>query len=87
MQREIAPFDPAPTIGRGSIRADEVLSLRELGRRLGLAKRALCDAQKAGLRTALVGRVKFVVGSHAVEWFQAQAEQQASNGQGGGADA
>ena len=73
-----------PTVGRGSIRADEVLSLREFGRRLGLANKALCDCQKAGLKTALVGRVKFVVGSDAVAWFRHQAEQQGN--QGGGAD-
>jgi hypothetical protein len=81
------PVDPTPTVGRGSISAHEVLTLREFGRRLGLANKALCDAQKAGLKTALVGRVKFVVGAHAVEWFRQQAEQQAAgNGQGGGDD-
>jgi hypothetical protein len=77
------PADKAPTIGRGSVSAYEVLTLREFGRRLGLAKQALCDAQRAGLKTAIVGRVKFVVGSHAVEWFRNQAEQQAGDGQGG----
>jgi hypothetical protein len=71
------PLDTTPTVGRGSVRADEILSLREFGRRLGLAKRALIDAQKAGLKTALVGRCKFVCGSQAVEWFAQQAERQA----------
>ena len=78
------PLD-IPPIGRGSVSAHEVLTLRELGRRLGLAHKALCDAQRAGLRTALVGRVKFVVGADAVEWFRHQAEQQATDqGQGDG---
>lgn len=76
------PLDPTPTIGRGSVSADEILTLREFGRRLGLANKALCDCQKAGLQTALVGRVKFVCGCHAVAWFRQQAEQQA-NGNGG----
>jgi hypothetical protein len=75
------PLDTAPTVGRGSVSAGEILTLREFGRRLGLAHKALCDAQRAGLKTALVGRVKFVVGSHAVEWFRRQADAQA--GQGG----
>ena len=80
------PLDTTPIVGRGSVSADEIVTLREFGRRLGLASRALCDAQKAGLKTALVGRVKFVVGADAVEWFRKQAEQQAAeNGTGGGA--
>jgi len=70
--------------GHGSVSAQEVLTLREFGRRLGLAKQALCDAQRAGLKTAIVGRVKFVVGSDAVEWFKLLAERQA--GQGGQTD-
>jgi hypothetical protein len=75
------PFivDPVPNTGRGSISANEVTTLREFGRRLGLANKALCDAQKAGLKTCLVGRVKFVCGSDAVEWFRQQAEQQSGD--------
>jgi hypothetical protein len=86
------PTDTTPSIGRGSVSAGEVLTLREFGRRLGLANKALCDCQKSGLKTALVGRVKFVCGSHAIKWFHDQAERQAgdqagdqagANGQGG----
>jgi hypothetical protein len=82
------PFivDPIPNTGRGSISADEVTTLREFGRRLGLANKALCDAQKAGLKTCLVGRVKFVCGSDAVEWFRQQAEHQAGDGTAGRGD-
>jgi hypothetical protein len=69
------PLD-TPTTGCGSVRADEVLTLREFGRRLGLGPRALCDAQKHGLRAPLFGRVKFVVGSDALSWFRSMAEQQ-----------
>jgi len=69
---------PQPlTTGSGSIRTDEVMTLREFGRRLGLASRALCDCQRNGLRTVLVGRTKYVVGRHAVEWFGKLAERQA----------
>jgi hypothetical protein len=75
-------FTPRP--GSSSVRADEVLSLREFGRRLGLAARCLCDCQRQGLRTVLVGRVKFVLGSDALDWFRGLAERQAgANGDGG----
>ena len=60
----------------GSVSAGEVLPLREFGRRLGLASRALCDCQRAGLRTVLVGRTKYVLGSDALEWFARLAEEQ-----------
>lgn len=66
-----------PQIGRGSIRSDEVVTLREFGRRLALGARALCDAQKAGLRTILFGRVKYVLGTDALEWFRRLAKKQA----------
>jgi hypothetical protein len=59
-----------PSTGRGSVRGDEVLTLREFGRRLGLGKSALCDAQRQGLRAVLFGRVKFIVGSDALDWFR-----------------
>jgi hypothetical protein len=72
--------DPSPT-GHGSVSAGEVLTPREFGRRLGLATRALCDAQRAGLRTVLVGRVKFVLGADALAWFTQQAEQQTAERQ------
>ena len=69
--------EPAP-IGQGSVRADEVVTLREFGRRLGFARRAMCDLQRQGLRTTLVGRVKIVLGEDALTFFRRLAEQQAS---------
>jgi len=81
------PLDTSPTVGRGSVSAGEILTLREFGRRLGLAHKALCDAQRHGLKTATVGVRKYVCGSDAVEWFRAQAEQQAGGNQGGRGDA
>ncbi len=73
--------------GCGSVRSDEVLTLREFGRRLNLAERALANAQRHGLRSIMFGRVKFVLGSDALDWFRSLADQQASgngnNGQGG----
>jgi hypothetical protein len=87
------PFDPAPR-PLGSVSAGEVLPLREFGRRLNLADRALADAQRQGLKTILFGRNKYVMGSDALDWFKRLGEQQAAapaasngNGQGGPAGA
>ena len=71
------PPDTPPTTGRGSVSRHEVMSLREFGRRLGLAKQALCDCQREGLRTVLCGRCKFVLGEDAIDFFRKLAEQQA----------
>ena len=71
------PADKAPTIGRGSVSANEVITLRECGRRLGFASRALCDFQRQGMRTILAGRVKLVLGSDLLDFFQRLAERQA----------
>lgn len=74
---------PAPEPPRStSVSADEVLSLREFGRRLGLGVRALCDCQRNGLPTTVIGKKKYIVGSEAVEWFRKRGQQQA----GGPAD-
>lgn len=76
------PEDRSPPVGHGSVSAHEVLTLREAGRRLGLGTRALCDAQRRGLRTILFGRVKFVLGEDVVSWARQLAEQQARGGPG-----
>ena len=54
--------------------------MREFGRRLDLHDKALSDAQKAGLRTVVFGRQKFVLGSDALDFFRRLAEQQAGGG-------
>ena len=74
------PLKDQPVIGHGSVSADEVLTLREFGRRLGLASRALCDCQRAGLRTVLVGRTKYVLGTDVLTWFRNLADEQAAEG-------
>jgi hypothetical protein len=72
------PTIPAAADARGSVRADELIDLRTFGRRLGLGPRVLCDLQRAGLKTVLLGRKKFLIGKWALEF----CEQQAANGQG-----
>ena len=58
--------DTHPT---GSIRADEVLSLAELKRRLGWGEHATRQARAAGLRLIGFGRAKFVLGRDLIAWF------------------
>jgi len=77
------PLSKAPVRQLGSISADELLPMREFGRRLDLHDKCLSDAQKAGLRTIGFGRQKFVLGSDAIDFFRKLAAQQA----GGGNDA
>lgn len=60
----------------GSVRADELMPMREFGRRLGLANKCLCDAQKQGMPTILFGRTKFVLGSDAIDFFKWLGQQQ-----------
>ncbi len=74
------PLDKAPTTGRGSVRADEILTMREAGRRLGFASRALCDFQRQGLRTILAGRIKLVLGRDLLDFFATLADAQAEPG-------
>ena len=72
--------DSAPRTGVGSVSFTEVMTLREFGRRLGLAQQACSDAQHRGLRTILFGRTKFVLGQDVIAWFRRLAEEQESKG-------
>lgn len=74
------PEDRTPSVGHGSVSAHEVLTLREAGRRLGLGTRALCDAQRRGLRTILFGRIKLVLGDDVIAWARQLAEGQTQHG-------
>jgi len=77
------PIDKsAPTLGRGSVSAAEVLTLRECGRRLGLGPRIMREAQRQGLRTVLLGRLKFVLGCDVLDFFLRLADAQAGGARG-----
>ncbi len=66
---------PSPTRdGYGSIRADEILPLREVGRRLGWAEKTKRRAQAEGLRTVEFGRTKYCLGIDVLEFFRQLAE-------------
>jgi hypothetical protein len=73
----------APPRALGSVSAGEVMPMAEFGRRLNLKNQALADAQRAGLRTILFGRCKFVLGTDAIEWFRRLGEAQAARAEGG----
>ena len=75
-----------PTRQLGSVSADELMPMREFGRRLDLHNKALSDAQRAGLRTVLFGRCKFVLGADAIDFFHKLADAQAASGREGQAD-
>lgn len=72
--------DTVPKTGVGSVSFTEVMTMREFGRRLGLAQQACSDAQHKGLRTILFGRTKFVLGQDVIAWFRRLAEEQESKG-------
>lgn len=72
--------DTVPETGVGSVSFTEVMTLREFGRRLGLAQQACSDAQHRGLRTILFGRTKFVLGQDVIAWFRRLTEEQESKG-------
>ena len=69
----------APTetdrLGYGSIRADEVLPLREAARRLGWERKTIAHAQRAGLVTVQFGRFKYVTGRSVVEFMEKLAAE------------
>jgi hypothetical protein len=60
----------------GSVSHFEVMPLAEFGRRMNMGPRALADAQRAGLRTIVFGRVKYVTGGDALAWFDRLATAQ-----------
>jgi hypothetical protein len=78
------PLDTTTSIGRGSVNASEIYTMREAGRRLAMAHKLLCDAQRQGLRTILFGRQKYVLGSDLIAFFRGLAERQAGEREGGG---
>ena len=71
MRRNTPP--PAPT---GAVRRDELLTLAELGRRLGCGEKSLRHAQADGLRTIRPpwGRQKLVLGADVLAYFEQLAD-------------
>jgi len=70
---------PAPR-PLGSIRADELLPVREACRRLGWERRTLAHAKREGLRTIPFGRFRYVTGAEVLRFFASLAEDNGSEG-------
>jgi len=56
----------------GTIRADELYTLEEVKTRLKLGNHALRQARIRGLQTKKVGRNKYVLGKHLIEFISNQ---------------
>lgn len=69
---------PTPEPVRGSIRADEVLTLTEFVRRLGIGQKTWRSMKAAGLQSALIGKRRYILGRHVVAFIERLAE----NGEG-----
>jgi len=67
--------DERLTPARGSIRADELLLMREACRRLGWERKTLAHAKRAGLRTIRFGRFDYVTGAELARFFARLAER------------
>ena len=74
------PLDKTPSIGRGSIHADEILLFSEAAQRLGWCAKSRRFAQRDGLRVTKYGRHQYVIGRDVVDFFQRLAERQVGEG-------
>ena len=54
----------------GEIKADALYTYSELSARLRLGQAGLRKMQRAGLRTALFGRRRYILGRHVIEFFE-----------------
>ena len=60
---------PARAADLGTIRADELLPLPVLRKRLGWGNKTAAQAQRDGLRAVRYGHLKYVLGTDVLEWF------------------
>ena len=61
-----------PRDGSGFIAGDELYTLREFQRRLGMGERALRTARRRGLPVHKIGRKKYVIGAEVIDWLKAK---------------
>lgn len=74
---------PAPEPSTGSIRADELLLMKEASRRLGWQRKTLAHAKREGLKTIKFGRSDYVLGSDLLAFFAQLAERPTDDEEGG----
>ena len=73
--RASAPSKPMSTpVASRSIRADEVMSLREAARRLGWKAHSIRQAKRRGLRVVKFGSTNYVLGESILEFFRQLAD-------------
>jgi len=75
------PRDPS-----GSIRRDELLTLRTLQKRLGWGEHAIRQARQAGLRLIRFGNTKYCLGVDLLAFFERLAEEQSNGTADGGGE-
>ena len=73
------PTKPAAGHGYGAIRADELLPVREMMRRLGWQRKTLYHARRCGLRIIPFGRLTYCLGADVLAFFGRLADDQAGN--------
>ena len=77
--RKIEPNHTPP-----SVRADELLTVAELARRLRWQKHSLRQAKRLGLPTVRFGSRDYCVGRRVLAWFERLGEQQQTDEQDSG---
>jgi len=75
------PASPAEAVG---VRADEVLSRRDLMLRLRWGRKQWSRAQAAGLKSVLLGRERYIVGRWVIELLERLAGEQCHTTHGTG---
>jgi hypothetical protein len=65
-------LNPKPTPALGSVRRDEVLPLREAGKRLGWNRASITNARRDGLRTVRYGQYLLTTGEAIYEFIESR---------------
>ena len=70
--------------GHGGVRRDEVLSMKEVGKRFGWGERTRASVIKAGLPVATVGRAQYTTGAAVYDFIAAQMAHKGGDEHGSG---
>jgi len=74
---------PEPNTTPGVIDANGVYTLEELAKRARWKKHSIRQALRLGLRTCKFGSRRYCLGADVISFFEALAERQHANGDGG----
>ncbi len=67
----------------GPIRADELMPVRVMAKRLGMNTKSIAHAKRAGLKTQRFGRFDYVTGRWVLDFFERLANGENGGGRGG----